>query len=195
MRGGLGLLAALALGAFACDGTPGIQNVPLGITLVEGLLEVSAGDPTLGAVILETTSGNCPTYQKGLGPDNISNNAAFFMTIQLQDGDGGFLPLTAGSYTIETGYIPSSGGYAFVTEYETTVICQVTPTGSNSGTITLDSLPRDAGATSVVTYDMVYGYDEFTGSFPLNTCVIPDPIPTPDPDAGYCYFPNNGGPI
>lgn len=198
MRRTLGMLGALVVvGAVvgACDATPGIQNIPLGFTIIEGLLEVQAGNPYVAAVVLSSTAGNCPNYQKGYTPTNIALTDSFFMLVQVQDGDGGFLPVTAGDYSIEMSVPAAAGSFGFVTEFETTAICQLTPTGANSGTITLASVPFDAGASSTVTYSMVYGYDEFTGSFPLTTCVIPNPTPTPAADAGYCFLPGNGGPI
>jgi hypothetical protein len=194
MRRSLGLLGVIGLvgfGVFACDQGPQVQTVPLGFTIVEGLINISQTDPTLASVILSSTAGNCPAYQTGLNVTNISQTDSLVFSLQVQDGDGGFLPIVAGDYTVEMNAIPDAGTYAFVTEYETSIICQVTPTGSNSGTVTLN--PFDPGHASDVSYSVVFGYDQFVGQFPLTTCLIPPTATVPD--AGVCYLPGGGGPI
>jgi hypothetical protein len=195
MRRTLGLLGALGLvsaGVFACDQSTQIQTVPLGFTIGEGLLEVQENDPTTGAVILSSTSGNCSTYQQGFGVKNILGTQALVFTLQVQDNAGGYLPLTAGTYNVEMGYNAGAGNFALATEIQTTLICSATQTGANSGTVTVQPFNPDAGATSVVSYTIVFGNSQFVGSFPLNTCIIP--ATAPEPDAGACNLPGGGGP-
>lgn len=194
MRRSLGLLGVLGLvgvAMVACSQSPQLQTIPLGFTIVEGLINISETDPSLASVILSSTGGNCPAYQTGLSVTNISQTDSLVFSLQVQNGDGGFLPVTGGSYAVEMSYVPAAGNYAFVTEYETSIICQSTPTGSNSGTVTLD--PFDPGHGSDVSYTIVFGYDQFVGAFPLATCLIPPTATVPD--AGACYLPAGGGPI
>jgi hypothetical protein len=195
MRGTLlGVLTLVSVGVFAC-GSSGVTTVPLGFTIVEGLIELQENDPTIGAIILSSTGGNCPAFQRGLSVRNILLTDALVTAIQVQDilpdGGVGFLPLTAGTYTIEQGLVHSAGLYAATVEFETNAACAVTPTGANSGSVTLQPFnPTPAGA-STVSYDFVFGFDEFTGAFPLKTCIIPASATTPD--AGTCELANNGG--
>jgi hypothetical protein len=198
MRRTLGLLGVLGLasvGVVACNETPGISNVQLGFTIVEGILEVQEGDPTTGAIILSSTGGNCPAYQRGLSVRNILLTDALVTAIQnqtiLPDGGVGFLPLTAGTYNIEEGLVDSAGLYAATKEFETTGNCAVTPTGANSGTVTLQPFNPSSGGISTVSYSFVFGLDQFTGAAPLNTCIIP--ADATGPDAGTCELPANGG--
>jgi hypothetical protein len=195
MRGTLlGVLTLVSVGVFAC-GSSGVTNIPLGFPIVEGLLELQASDPTTGAIILSSTGGNCPAFQRGLSVRNILLTDALVTAIQVQDilpdAGVGFLPLTAGTYTIEQGLVDSAGLYAFTVEYETTATCAVTPTGANSGSVTLQPFNPSAGGTSTVSYSFVFGFDEFTGAVPLNTCIIPASATIPD--AGTCELANNGG--
>jgi len=197
MRGTLGLLAVLALGSlgvFAC-GSTGVTEVQLGFNIVEGILEIPENDPTTGTIILSNTGGNCPAYQRGLSVRNILLTDALVTAVQVQnilpDGGVGFLPLTEGTYTIEQGLIESAGQYAFTVEYETSARCVVTPTGANGGTVTLDPFNPAAGATSTLTYSFIFGLDEFSGAYPLSTCIIPSTAAIPD--AGTCELPDNGG--
>jgi hypothetical protein len=189
----LGVLGLVGVGVFACDQSPQIQTVPLGFTIVEGLLNTSQTDPTLASVILTSTAGNCPSYQLGLNVTNIAQTAALVFHLEVHDGDGGFLPVTGGQYTVETNFTTAAGNFSYVTETETSLICGSTPTGSNSGTVTLDPFHPDAGETSDVSYSIVFGYNQFVGAFPLTTCLIPPTATVPD--AGACYLPAGGGPI
>jgi hypothetical protein len=196
MRRTLGLCGVLGLvsaGVFACNSSPQIHDVPLGFNIVEGLLNVSSADPRLGSVILSSTGGNCRSYQQGLNAYNIALTDVLVFNLGVQDATGGFLPLTAGTYNVEMAYVPTAGNYAFATEYEMDAVCDVTPTGANSGTITLQPFNTDAGGASTVSYSLVFGYDRFTGAFPLTTCLIPASATVPD--AGACYLPGGGGPI
>jgi hypothetical protein len=197
MRRTLGLFGVLGLtcaGVFACDSSPSISDAQLGFTIVEGILQVQENDPTAAAIILSSTGGNCPTYQLGASVRNILLTDALVFVLQTAgtSSDGGYNPITAGTYNVEMGFVADAGNLALVTEYETTPICQVTPTGANSGTVTVDSYNPAAGGNSTVSYSIVFGYTRFTGASPLSTCVIPASA-TP-PDAGTCFLPNGGGP-
>ncbi len=193
MRRTVALLGVLGLVTIGCNDAAQIQDVPLGFTIVEGLLNVSAKDPTLGSVILSSTGGNCPSYQRGLNVTNILLTDVLVFNLGVQDAAGNFLPLTGGTYNVEMHYVAQAGNYALATEYEMDAVCDVTPTGANSGTITIQPFDIDAGATSTVTYSLVFGYDRFTGASPLITCVIPESASVPD--AGTCELPAGGGPI
>jgi hypothetical protein len=196
MRRSVGLLGVLGLvgvALVACNSSPQIQNVPLGFTIVEGLLNISEADPSLASVILSSTAGNCPAYQTGLSVTNISQTDSLVFSLNVQDGDGGFLPVTGGTYSVVMSYVAGAGLYTAVTEYETSFTCTATPTGFNSGTMTLQPFNPDAGGTSDVSYSIVFVYDQFTGAFPLTTCIIPPTAVVPD--AGACYLPSGGGPI
>ncbi|MGO8971423.1 MAG: hypothetical protein ACLQDQ_17850 [Myxococcaceae bacterium] len=182
MRRTLGTVATLALlsvGVISC-GTQGITNTQLGFEITEGLLLLSAADTTEGTVVLASNSGNCPAFQAGAGFTQILSSDFLTFYLASLSPELGLLPLTAGSYTIN---MPSANGpqdaglYATSVEYETDVACDFTATGGNSGTITVQPFPLDAGAASVATYSVVFGNDQFTGSYPLVTCVIPATAP------------------
>ena len=196
MRRTLGLFGVLGLtcaGVFACDASPSISDTQLGFTIVEGVLQVQENDPTTASIVLSSTAGNCPTYQLGASVRNILLTDALVFVLQAAgtSSDGGYNPVTAGTYNVEMGFVADAGNIALVTEYETTAICQVTPTGANSGTITVQPYNPGAGGNSTVSYSIVFGYSRFNGASPLSTCVIPASV-TP-PDAG-CFLPNGGGP-
>jgi hypothetical protein len=189
-----GVLGVVCAAFFACDSGPSISDTQLGFTIVEGILQVQEDDPTTAAIVLSSTGGNCSTYQLGASVRNILLTDALVFVLQAggTSSDGGYNPVTAGTYNVETGFVPDAGNIALVTEYETTAICQVTPTGANSGTITVQPYNPDAGGNSTVTYSIVFGYDRFNGAVPLSTCVIPASVKPPD--AGTCFLPNGGGP-
>jgi hypothetical protein len=196
MRRTLGLLwvlGAVGVGVVACGGSPQFQVVPLGFTIAESLINISATDPRLASVILTSTSGNCPLYQQGLNVTNLLLTDALVFSLQVQDASGGYLPVAGGTYNVEMAYVPGAGNYAFVAETETTPDCTSTPTGANSGTVTLQPFNPDAGGTSDVSYSIVFGYDQFNGAFPLTTCLIPATATVPD--AGTCSLPGSGPPI
>lgn len=197
MRGTLGLLlGALTLvgvGVVACGATLQVTDVPLGFDINEGLLVLSASDPTLGTVILSDTAGNCPSFQMGLNPQNIAGTQMLTFSLQVQDVVGAYLPLTAGNYNIVMSAQPGAGNYASCTEYQTSLTCVSTPTGGNNGTLTLQPFAPDAGGGSVVQYAVVFGYSRFSGAFPLTTCLVPSTATVPD--AGVCVLPGGGGPI
>jgi len=193
MRRTLGTVGALALltgGVVACS-SQSISDAQLGFNVVESLLLVSDSDPTVGTVVLGSTRGNCPLFQEGASFVQIGSSA--FLTFALEalqpDFDAG--PLTAGTYTIiipGPTLPPDAGLYATSTEYETTDVCAYSPTGANSGTLTIQPFTRDAGGDSVATYTVVFGLSRFNGTYPLATCVIPASAPA-FLDAGTCLLP------
>jgi hypothetical protein len=180
-------------GLVACDQTPQVTDVPLGFNITEGLLVLSDADPTLGTVILSSTAGNCPSFQAGMNPQNIALSDMLTFNLQVQNAVGSYLPLTAGTYDIVMSVQPGAGNYASCTEFETTHVCVATPTGGNSGTVTLQSFSPDAGGASLVEYVVVFGYSRFSGGYALTTCLVPSTAMAPD--AGTCVLPGGGGPI
>ena len=190
MRRMLGLLvvpALVSLGVVACDESPQITDTPLGFTISEGLLILLDGDPTLGSVILSSSTGNCKSFQMGLNPQNILLSDFLTFNLQVQDPDGGYLPIAEGVYTIVEAAQPGSGNYAACVEYETSASCAYSPTGANSGTLTLQPFAPDDGGTSDVTYSVVFGYSRFSGAYNLTTCRVPADVT--EPDAGTCAPP------
>lgn len=183
----LGVLSVVSAAVIACNQSPSITNTTLGFNIAESLLVVLEGDPTLGTVILSSTAGNCSSYQAGLNPDNILSSDFLTFSLQVQDSVGGYLPLTAGTYNIVMAAQPGAGNYASSTEYETNIGCRTTATGANSGTVTVQPFNPDAGATSVVQYSVVFGYDRFIGAYSLSTCLVPSTAKAPD--AGTCIPP------
>jgi hypothetical protein len=191
----LGTLGALALtlacaGLAACGNGEGVTLTPLGFTIVEGLLVTNENDATAAQVILASNPGNCPFFQTGVGPWQIAESDFLTFTLQAQDAHttagGGFLPLTAGTYNIVMQFTAGAGLFASSTEYETDGNCNYPATGANSGTLTIDPFNSDAGATSGSSYSVVFGLNEFEGSFALTTCVVPA---TAVYDAGTCATP------
>ncbi|MGO9831393.1 MAG: hypothetical protein ACLPJH_14740 [Myxococcaceae bacterium] len=182
MRRTLGMavtLVLLGVVVVSC-GSQTITNTPLGFEITEGLLLLSAADPTEGTVVLASNSGNCPAFQAGAGFTQILSSDFLTFALESLSPQLGLLPLSAGTYTINipSGTGPQDAGlYATSTEYETDEACDFTATGGNSGTIGVQPFPLDAGAGSVATYSVVFGNDLFTGSYPLVTCVIPASAP------------------
>ena len=184
---GLGLVGVVGI---SCGQSEGIITVPLGFSITEGLLELSEADPTVGTVILAEYNGNCPAFQAGLDFTQIASSD--FLTFNLQingpDGgyeDGGYLPLTAGTYEIVMSSPATAGMYAASVEYETQNGCASgSITGANSGTVTVD--PFNHSGASDVTWSVVFGLNRFVGSYALQTCVVPAGVGT---DAGVCLPP------
>jgi hypothetical protein len=186
----LGMVALVATGVVACDDTPGIMVTPLGFTVAEGLLLLSETDPTVGTVVLASNTGNCKAFQAGAFFSQILLSDFLTFSLQAQDAtccstDAGFLPLTAGTYTIVTSAVNGAGLYATSTEFETDAQCNYSPTGANSGTVTVQ--PFNVSAASNATYSVVFGLDEFNGGFGLSTCVVP--ADAGQLDAGTCLIP------
>ena len=194
MRRTLGTLGALLVlglasaGAVACDSSPGIMDTTLGFTINEGLLVLLEGDSTLGKVVLASNTGNCTLFQTGAGPNQIF--LSDFLTFDLEAVSvNGLLPLTAGTYTIlGPGQAPTTPGlYADSIEIETNAACGPTNTGANSGSLTLQPFSPDAGGVSDVSYSVVFGYNRFSGAYPVLSCIVPATATIPD--AGTCLIP------
>ncbi len=187
----LGVLALVSTGVVACDDSPGITVAPLGFTIAEGLLLLQDNDPTLGTVVFASNAGNCQAFQAGAAFHQILLSDFLTFNLQSQDAtccsNGGFLPLTAGTYNVETGFNPGAGLFATSTEIETDAECNFTPTGANSGTIVVQPFSTDAGGTSNGSFSVVFGIDEFNGGFGLTTCIIP--ADAGSLDAGTCLIP------
>lgn len=184
----LGMLTLVSLGVSACDDTPSVSTVPLGWTIQEGLLVLLDGDPTTGSVIFAANPGNCQLFQQGATPIQIRFSDFLTFNLGAQDANDDSLPLTAGTYNIFTTQLPTAAGlYATSTEYETDAECNYTPTGANSGTITVDPFAPDAGTGSNGNFSVVFGTDQFVGGYGLTTCVVG--AHTPVLDAGTCLLP------
>lgn len=187
--GAVGALALLAVGVVACS-SPSVSDAQLGFTVTEGLLLVSAADPTVGTVILSSTAGNCRAFQEGAAFSQIVPSDFLTFALESLAPDLSLLPLSAGTYAIE---IPSPTGpldaglYAASTEYETTSCDTLSATGANSGDLTLDPFNTDGGAGSTATFTVIFGYNRFRGAYPLTTCVVP--VDGGTIDAGACLPP------
>ncbi len=184
--GAVGMAALLGVGVIACGQSSALTNVPLGFDVAEGLLLVSSTTNTEATVVLASAAGLCPEFQKGV--DFVQFGGADFLVFDLTvlGPYGGALPLTAGTYTIVIpSLIPTNtqGLYAAAYEYETDDACNYSPTGANSGTVTVQPFSSDAGATSQATFTVVFGTAQITQSNSLTTCVLPG---VPEPDAGTC---------
>jgi hypothetical protein len=188
----LAVLAVVTAGVIGCSSTPQITDTALGFAIVEGLLILKEDDATLGTALVSSTGGNCSSFQQGLNPANILGTDFLTFNLQVQDPVGAYLPLTAGTYTIVMAPQPGAGNFAGSIEYETMGDCALTATGGNSGTVTVQPFAVDAGATSTVTYSVVFAYSRFKGSYPLTTCVVPATATAPD--AGVCVLPGSGPP-
>jgi hypothetical protein len=185
---GLGMLALSSVGVVACSDAPSITTTPLGYTIQEGLMVLSENDPTIGTVIFAANTGNCKLFQAGATPTQILLSDFLTFSLGVQDSNQGSLPLTSGTYNIIIPPLPTAAGlYATSTEYETDAECDYSPTGANSGTITLQPFDPDAGSGSNASFAVVFGYDQFVGGYGLTTCVIP--AGTPALDAGTCLLP------
>jgi hypothetical protein len=189
--GMLGMLAVVSAGVVACDDTQGITTIPLGFTIAEGLLLVTASDPTAGTVVFAANAGNCPAFQAGAQFNQILLSDFLTFGLAVQDGSGNALPLTAGTYNISPPPLPAGAGlFSFSTEYETTAECAYSPTGANSGTITVQPFDPSANGGSNGSFSVVFGYDQFNGGFGLSTCVLPTPVPVLGADGGpTCLYP------
>jgi hypothetical protein len=184
----LGMLTLVSVGVSACDDTPGIMTVPLGWSIQEGLLVLLEGDPTTGSVIYAANPGNCQLFQQGASPIQIRFSDFLVFNLGAQGSTDDSLPLTAGTYNIFMTTLPTAAGlYAQSTEFETDAECDYTPTGANSGTITVDPFVPDAGSGSNASFSVVFGTDQFVGGYGLTTCVIG--AQTPVLDGGTCLLP------
>ena len=187
--GTAGALVLLGVGIISCGASTSITDATFGWTAAEGLMLLSASDPTVGTVVLASNMGNCGYLQAGVDVTQIANTD--FLTFQLESvgPNLGFLPLSAGTYTIT---IPNGTGatqaglYGISTEYETGGNCSYTPTGANSGTLLLDPFNHDGG-TSVANWTLIFGSNRFEGSNNLTACIVP--ANTPPADAGTCKPP------
>ena|SRR5208283_5720271 len=188
--GTAGALALLMVGIAACGSDQSIIDSQFGWTVSEGLLLVTESDPTVGTVLLASTVGNCDYLSQGIPWTDIASTA--FLAFQLESVGPtlGFLPLSAGTYTIT---VPSSTGatqpglYGIANEYETGGDCTFTPTGANSGTLTLNPFVPDGGV-SAANWTLIFGVNRFQGANDLTTCTVPATTP-PGFDAGTCVPP------
>jgi len=185
----LGVMGAACAGVVACSSSPDVTDGTLPFTIQEGLLLLLASDPTLGAVALGSTTGNCPTFQQGYDFSQIANSSFLYFLLGQLDGSNNPVALDGGTYTIidpNNGSFSGPGLLANAVTVVTNQVCVPNYGLGTGGTVTVLPFNPPDGGPSSTTYAAVFGSTRYSGSYALATCLVPAGAVL---DGGACFGP------
>jgi hypothetical protein len=167
----LGMLALASAGLFACNSAT-MTNGSLGFTVAESLLVLETENA--GFVLLSSATGNCDALKSGVPLGQVANTDYLVILLGVLDTSGNFVALTAGSYTVidPSASFNPPGLLANAADVTTDSSCNPGESDATSGTATLSPFDASDGGSSSLSYSVVFGSTQVSGTYALTTCLI-----------------------